>query len=49
MLCNLEVLLSRRPELIDAMIESGILSVLGDVVINETDALVLVCFLHFYL
>ena len=39
------MLLNGKSSLIDVLIESGILSVLGEVVVNETDSLVLVCFL----
>ena len=51
-LFDLEVLLNSRTGIITIMIENGLLSVLGDLVVNETDALALVCFLdlhHFYL
>ena len=42
--CLLEVLLNSRAGLVDVLIESGILSVLGDVVVSETDPVALVCF-----
>ena len=41
------MLLNSRRGLIDVMIESGIISILGEVVVNETDALALVFFLFF--
>ena len=42
-MCFIEVLLNSRRGLIDVMIESGIISILGEVVVDETDALALVC------
>ena len=42
-----EVLLNSRSELLDCMLCEGILRVIGDIIVNETDALVLVCLLSF--
>ena len=45
---RLEVLLNSRSEVLDCMIGEGILRVIGDIIVNETDALVLVCLLSFF-
>ena len=42
----LEVLLNSRSELLVCMMNDGILRVIGDITVNETDPLVLVCLLY---
>ena len=44
---EVEVLLNSRSELLDCMMKEGILRMIGDIIVNETDSLVLVCLLCF--
>ena len=39
----LEVLMNSRSELLACMMKEGLLHVIGDVIVSETDPLVLVC------
>ena len=42
------MLLNSRSELLVCMIREGILQVIGDIIVSETDALVLVCIFFIY-
>ena len=44
----LEVVLSNRSELLVCMVKAGILRVIGDIIVSETDALVLVCLVFIF-
>ena len=53
-LCNglfsfLWMIRSSRSELLVCMIREGILRVIGDIIVSETDPLVLVCLLSFFI
>ena len=41
--CDIEVLLNSRGELVDCMMNEGLLHAIGDIVVSETDSLTLVC------
>ena len=44
---NIEVLLNDRKELLVCVMNAGVLRAIGDVIVNETDPLVLVCVLSY--
>ena len=44
-----EVLLNSRSELLVSLLNGGILHVIGDIIVSETDPLVLVCLLYFFI
>ena len=46
---EIEVLLNCRNELLDCMINEGLLRQIGNIFLSETDLLVLVCFLRYFL
>ena len=46
---KLEVVLNGRRELLDCLLNEGILRIIGDIIVSEADPVVLVCILYFSL
>ena len=44
---KVEILLNSRSELLACMISNGLFQVIGDIIANETDGLVLVCTVYY--
>ena len=45
---EIEVVLNSRSELLDCMMNEGIIGVIGEMIVSETDPIILVCFLFIF-
>ena len=45
---EVEVVLNSRSELLDCMLNEGIIGIIGEMIVSETDPIILVCFLFIF-